>query len=110
MATETTVATASAQKDNFTSSASRDVIAALRCSGGRTSEGSVLSSDPPEPGGGPEKAPRRRALQVWGGLLPLPAGGVMPDSGYRCPWDPPNHPDAAGGRRGAGYGCGPANP
>ena len=88
-------------------------MAALRSSTGRTSPWSGLSPgvpDVPEAPRGEVNAPSSRALHVWGLLLPLPAGEVMPDSGYRCHQGAPNRPTAAGDRRDAGYGCGPANP
>src|SRR5271157_6017442 len=110
MAMPATVARTNAPRLHLASIGSSVDIAVVRASAGRTSTLSGVSSDPPGAPRGLVKAPRSRALQVWGLLLPLSAEEVMANSGYRCRWDPPNRPGGAGGRRDAGYGCGPANP
>src|ERR1700685_1353740 len=104
MAMPATVASTKAPKAHLDSFGSRLDMAALRSPAGRISAGSVFTSAGP----GPVKAPMRRALQVWGLLLPFPAVGDMTTSGYRRQWGSPNHPTAAGGRVLAGYGYGPA--
>ncbi len=58
-------------------------MAALRSSGGKIAAGAASCLEPPAPaaGFGPEKAPKRRALQVCGLSPPSGEVHVMSDSG-----------------------------
>src|SRR5580704_1985273 len=109
MAMPAMVARINAPRVHSASDSSREDMAALRSSGGRTSGGSLFSPEPPE-APGPVKALMSRPLQVCGGRLPFSEVGDMATSGYRCLGGSPNHPGAAGHPVPARYGCGPANP